>query len=111
LPIRTPYAVKLIRIEEIDYAESRNRRVFVRAGEAEYPAQYSLKQLEALLPADCFFRLHDSYVVNLERVEEVSNLGSQTYQVRLASGVRLPVGRTRYAELRRRLAIGEETVR
>ena len=44
----------------------------------------------------------------LERVEELIFLGNHAYEVRLTSNQRLPVGRTRYAELQRRLGLEAE---
>jgi DNA-binding LytR/AlgR family response regulator len=47
--------------------------------------------------------------VNLERVDELIFLGNHAYEVRLTNSQRLPVGRTRYAELQRRLGLEPET--
>jgi DNA-binding LytR/AlgR family response regulator len=105
LPVRTTYAVRLIRVEEIDFAYAREKRVFVRTRDEEFPTYYRLTQLESLLPAEQFVRIHDSFLVNLDRVDQLIFLGNHTYEVRLCSKQRLPVGRTRYAELRRRLGL------
>jgi DNA-binding LytR/AlgR family response regulator len=105
LPVRTTYAVRLLRIEEIDFALAREKRVFVRTKDEEYPTYYRLTQLETLLPPERFYRIHDSFLVNLDRVEELIFLGNHTYEVRLTDKQRLPVGRTRYPELRRRLGL------
>jgi DNA-binding LytR/AlgR family response regulator len=105
LPVRADYAVRLVRVEEIVCAVAREKRVFVRAGDGDHRTYYTLTQLEALLPAQQFFRIHDSCLVNLDRVEELIFLGNHAYEVRLSGNLRLPVGRTRYAELRRRLGL------
>jgi DNA-binding LytR/AlgR family response regulator len=107
LPVRGDYVVRLIRVEEIICAVAREKRVFVRTKDDECRTYYTLTQLEALLPADQFLRIHDSVLVNLERVEELLFLGNHAYQVRLSDKQCLPVGRTRYAELRRRLGLEE----
>jgi DNA-binding LytR/AlgR family response regulator len=105
LPIRENYAVRLLRIEEILCAVSREKRVFVRTAGGEYRTYYTLTQLETLLPPDLFLRIHDSCLVQLERVEEIIFLGNHTYRVRLSDGELLPVGRSRYPELQRRLGL------
>jgi DNA-binding LytR/AlgR family response regulator len=109
LPIRLDYAVRLLRIEEIICAVAREKRVYVRTQEGEYRTYYTLTQLETLLPREQFLRIHDSCLVNLERVEELIFLGNHAYEVRLTDNQRLPVGRTRYAELQRRLGLDPET--
>ncbi len=105
LPVRGDYTVRLIRVEDILCAVAREKRVFVRTLEGEYRTYYTLKQLETLLPPDQFLRVHDSGLVNLERIEELIFLGNHSYAIRLSSGFQLPVGRTRYAELRQRLGL------
>lgn len=106
VPIREDYAVRLLRLTDIVWAESRDRRVWVRTSAGgEHRTYYTLTQLEQMLPADQFVRVHDSYLAALDSIEELIFLGNHAYEIRMAGGQRLPVGRTRYAELRRRLGI------
>ena len=108
LPIRGTHSVMLLRVAEIDYMEYRNRQVFVRSGRDEYPTGYTLSGLEALLPAENFFRVHDYYLVNLDRIRDLVFLGSDSHEIRLSDGQRLPVGRSRCSELRRRLGLDDD---
>jgi DNA-binding LytR/AlgR family response regulator len=106
LPIRKDYSVRLVRVEEILSAVAREKRVFVRTEDGEeHRTYYTLTQLERLLPADLFLRVHDSCIVRLTAVEEILFLGNHSYAVRLAGGEQLPVGRSRYAGLQERLGI------
>lgn len=106
LPIRGDYAVRLVRVEEILYAAAREKRVFVRTQDSgEYRTYYTLTYLESVLPQEQFLRIHDSYIVLVDAVEELLFLGNHAYEIRLTDGQRLPVGRTRYPELQRRLGL------
>jgi DNA-binding LytR/AlgR family response regulator len=107
LPICGPHSVLLLRVAEIDYAECRNRQVFVRTGTGEHPTGYTLADLEALLPAELFYRVHDAYLVNLDRIRDLVFLESDSYELRLADGQRLPVDRACCPELRRRLGLDD----
>jgi two-component system LytT family response regulator len=49
-----------------------------------------LKYLEEMLPAELFFRIHNSYLVNLQKV---SVYEKNTSKVLLTSGISLPVSR------------------
>jgi len=112
VPVRVDYAVQLVRLEAILYAEARQRSVYLHTAEpGSEPRRtyFSLTQLEALLPEDRFVRIHDSFLVNLDVVEELSFLGNHAYAVRLSGGQTLPVGRTRYAALRQRLGLDRLT--
>ncbi len=105
VPVWTHSAVRLIRIEEIDCVQSREKLVYVRTQEEEYRTTCSLGQLEALLPSDQFFRIHTSHLVRLDRVEELLFLGNHRYAVRLSDNRVVPVGRSRYPALRHRLGL------
>ena len=105
LPVREDYTVKLLRVEDIICALARDKRVFVRTKAGEFRTYYTLTHLESLLPAELFVRIHDSCLVSIDRIEEVLFLGNHSYAVQLADGPQLPVGRTRYAELQRRLGL------
>ncbi|HLK57506.1 MAG TPA: response regulator [Chthonomonadaceae bacterium] len=105
LPIRVDYTVRLIRVEDIVCAIARDKRVYVLTHQGEYRTYYTLKQLESLLPPDRFLRIHDSYLVNQESIEEVVYLGDHSYQVRLSNKQLLPVSRARYGELQHRLGL------
>jgi DNA-binding LytR/AlgR family response regulator len=105
LPVREDYVVRLVKVEEIVCALAREKRVFLRTEAGEYRTYYTLTQLESLLPTERFLRIHDSCIVDLDRVEEVLFLGNHSYAIRLSNGLQLPVGRTRYSELQRRLGL------
>jgi len=105
LPVRTDYAIKLIRVEEIDCAVARDKKVYVKTSNAEQKTYYTLSQLEHLLPPALFMRVHASVIVRLSAIEELNFLGNHTYSVKLAGSVVLPVGRNQFAELQRRLGV------
>jgi DNA-binding LytR/AlgR family response regulator len=105
LPIRGAYSVKFVPVQQIVCALARDKRVFIRTRDGEYRTYYTLTQLEKLLPADQFLRIHDSSLVNLEHIAQMDYLGDHAYEVRLSNGQALRVGRTRYPDLQRRLGL------
>jgi two-component system LytT family response regulator len=105
LPIRDTFSVKFIPVEDIIFAEAREKRVYINTNSTEFRTYYTLKQLETILPSNAFYRTHDSFIVNTTMIEELIFLGSQTYEVRLLNQKCLPVSRNRYSDLQRRLGI------
>jgi DNA-binding LytR/AlgR family response regulator len=105
LPIRADYAVRFLALDEILCVFARDKKVYALTADGEHRTYYTLTQLETLLPADRFVRIHDSSIVNLDAVVELLLLGDHTYEVRLTNRQRLRVGRTRYAELQRCLGL------
>jgi hypothetical protein len=62
-----------------------------------------LNTLEKELPAN-FLRVHRSYIVNLDYVESFKHKGGGSYMLSLDQGQILPVSRSRYETLQKRLA-------
>jgi two-component system, LytTR family, response regulator LytT len=62
----------------------------------------TLEKLHALLPP-VFERIHKSYVVRMTAVVAFHAHEGSQYEAELNNGVRLPIGRTRYKELREKL--------
>jgi two-component system LytT family response regulator len=79
--------------------------VYIHTEGAEYSTYYTLTQLEELLPHEVFCRVHESAIVNLERIEEIHFLGNHSYKISLTNAIQIPVGRSRYAELQKRLGL------
>ena len=63
----------VIPLNEILFIESANRRSLVHTDDEVYPTTMTIDALEKLLPSPRFTRSHRSYLVNFDRVDEVSN--------------------------------------
>ncbi|MBC8084156.1 MAG: response regulator transcription factor [Hymenobacter sp.] len=62
----------------------------------------SLEKLEQLLPGS-FERIHKSYIVPLTQAEKIIVHEGSSYQLLLKNGELIPIGRSRYKELRSKL--------
>ncbi|AOM79973.1 LytR/AlgR family response regulator transcription factor [Pedobacter steynii] len=62
----------------------------------------SLEKLEQLLPAT-FERIHKSYIVPITPAMKITVSPGSKYHLLLENGETLPIGRTRYADLKERL--------
>lgn len=105
LPIREPYAVRLVPIEKIRYAVAKDKQVLVRTATSEHKTYYSLSFLQEVLPPEIFLRVHSSCLVNINLVEQFNFLGNHSYSVTLVGGEEMPVGRTYYQDVQHRLGI------
>jgi DNA-binding LytR/AlgR family response regulator len=103
LAVRKHGKVELVPIDRVLYVEGAGAyaELVLEDGRRELHDK-TLEKLHALLPP-VFERIHKSYIVRLTAVKALHAAEGSHYEVELRNGVRLPVGRTRYKELREKL--------
>jgi len=78
--------VKIL-FSEIVYIESQQEYIKIITTKKEYVSKMSTHEIEALLPANLFIRIHRSFIISKSRIESYS---SDTVEV---NGVSIPIGR------------------
>ena len=103
LAVRKLGKVELVPIDRVLYVEGAGAyaELVLDDGRRELHDK-TLEKLHALLPP-VFERIHKSYIVRLNAVKALHAQEGSHYEVELRNGARLPVGRTRYKELREKL--------
>ena len=72
LTVKSENRLIQMRLDSINYVEVRNDRViFFRSDGTEVSSPMSMREIEEILPADRFMRVHRSFIVNLARIEVV----------------------------------------
>jgi DNA-binding LytR/AlgR family response regulator len=101
--VRKPGKVELVPVDRVLYVEGAGAyaELVLDDGKRELHDK-TLEKLHALLPP-VFERVHKSYVVRLSAVKALHASEGSHYELELRNGVRLPVGRTRYKDLREKL--------
>lgn len=76
LYVKSDYRMLRVPISSIKYIESMSEyvRIFVEGCSKPIVSLLSMKKIEECLPADVFMRVHRSYLVNLNKVKEVSKM-------------------------------------
>jgi two-component system, LytTR family, response regulator LytT len=102
LAVRKHGKVELVPIDRVVYLEGAGAyaEIVLEDGRRELHDK-TLEKLHALLPP-VFERIHKSYVVRMTAVKALRAAEGSHYEAELRNGVRLPIGRTRYRELRER---------
>lgn len=78
--------VKIL-FSEIAYIESQREYIRIVTPRKEYLSKMSTHEIESLLPADLFKRIHRSFIVSIHKIE------SYTAEVVEVNGVAIPIGR------------------
>jgi two-component system LytT family response regulator len=89
---------------EIEWIEAADQYVQIHARGATHLLRESMERVEKMLDPSAFLRVHRSAIVPIARIRSLEVLDGGNAQVLLASGVRLPVSRSRVADVRARLA-------
>ncbi len=103
LAVRKTGKVELVPIDRVVYAEGAGAyaELVLDDGRRELHDK-TLEKLHALLPPG-FERIHKSFIVRWSAVKALHAQEGSHYEAELRGGLRLPVGRTRYKELREKL--------
>jgi len=78
--------VKIL-FSEIVYIESQREYIKIVTTKNEYISKMSTHEIEALLPANLFKRIHRSFIVSISKIE------SYTAEIVEVNGISIPVGR------------------
>jgi two-component system LytT family response regulator len=92
--------VHLFTVGRIDYVESQDDYVAVKANGRSYLKEQTLAELETLLDPGAFVRIHRRYILNLSRLARIEMAVTDSRIAILTDGTELPVSRTGYARLR-----------
>lgn len=104
-PVRTEGRLILLRQSEIVRVEGAGRSILVHTEDAEHVQRGSLTEAIERLDPRRFMRVHNSHIVNLERVLEVQPHGHGDYRLVLDGGSVVPVSRSRGERLRERIGV------
>ncbi len=109
IPIYENRKIKLLDVKSIVYVKSTgNYSTIYRDDGQKFLSTIHLNILDEKLPGEFFMRVHRSYIVNLNKIEEIILEEGQKYRLKLppaCSEDRIYVSRRKYNEFRRRLML------
>jgi PAS domain S-box-containing protein len=109
IPIYENRKIKLLNVRSIVYIKGTgNYSTICREDGQRFLSTIHLNILDEKLPGDMFMRVHRSYIVNLQKIEEIILEEGNKYLLKLplqCSGDRIYVSRRKYNEFRRRLML------
>lgn len=100
IAFRDGATIDVVPVQRIDYIEAQDDYLHVWSRGQKYVKQQTLGELEALLDATRFIRVHRSYIVNLESLARVEPYAKDSRVALLKDGTRIPVSRAGYERLR-----------
>ena len=107
IPVEKGGRKLLVPVDQIRYIEAKDDYSCIYTDEERYLSTISLAQLENKLSPHGFFRVHRSYIVNLEYVQDVEVVSSGNLQLGI-QGIedkKISVSRRRVVQLKRALGL------
>jgi two-component system LytT family response regulator len=102
VPCALARAIKLVPVEEIEFVRSSEAGVHVVTAQGEFFTELTLGVLEARAG---LLRCHRQFLVNADRIDEISMAENSLAVLRTRSGAAVPVSRRHLAEIRAALGL------
>lgn len=74
---------KLVKAADICYFQAEGHKITAVTLKDTYSLNYSLRELEQMLPTDKFLRVHKSVIVNTDCIDEIVPWFNYTYKIKL----------------------------
>ncbi len=69
--VKVNQKLEKIKTADVFYIESMSNHVIIHTALRKYVAYLTFKGIEEKLPSDSFFRIHKSYIVNVQRIDAI----------------------------------------
>ncbi len=101
--VKDRYKIHIIPVDQIRYIESMDDYVMIYSKEGRYLKQKTMKYFEGALDKRYFIRIHRSYIVKVEEINEIQQYEKEAYIVILHDKTKLKVSKTGYKNLKEML--------
>jgi two-component system LytT family response regulator len=91
--IRSRNRIYFVDAADVQWIEAEGDYVALHDGEDAHLVRKTMKELEETLDGDRFLRVHRSYIVNVDYVEELRPMGHGTYRLIMTAGTPLKTSR------------------
>ena len=105
IAIRNGTNITIIPVSKISHIEAQDDYVAIYSEGKKYLKQYTMGYLAKALPPDSFIRVHRSYIVNLTMILRLEAMTKDSLIAILQNGVKVPVSKSGYSELKNMLKI------
>ncbi len=100
LLIRDRSNVHVIPIDQVDFVESQDDYISIRAAGKSYLKEQTISDLAQLLPPKTFVRIHRRFLLNISRLAKIELSEKENRIATLLDKTQLPISRAGYAKLR-----------
>jgi len=103
VPARKGDRIFLVNVDDINFVNIQREYTYLHTDADRFLTNYTLSELEKMLDSSRFFRAHRGYIVNLQKVKEITRVGASSYELTMndPSKSRIPMSRRQSSELKK----------
>lgn len=101
--VKSGNKIHVIPCNRIRFLEAQDDYVLIHTTDGKFIKQATMKYFEDKLDSSVFFRIHRSYIVHSEEIDRIELYGKESYLVFLKQGQKLPLSKSGYSKLKRKL--------
>lgn len=98
--VKDRHKITIIPIENVRYLESLDDYVLIYTNEGRHMKQKTMKYFESHLSPRDFIRIHRSYIVRVDYIDEIQQYEKESYMVILKDKTKLKVSKTGYKKIK-----------
>lgn len=98
--VKDRHKIHISPVDHVRYIESMDDYVMIYTTEGRYMKQKTMKYFEAALNPKDFIRIHRSYIVKVDEINEIQQYEKESYIVILHDKTKLKVSKTGYKNLK-----------
>lgn len=98
--VKDRHKINIIPVDEVRYIESMDDYVMIYTASSRHMKQKTMKYFESALDPNHFIRIHRSYIVKVEEINEIQQYEKESYIVILHDKTKLKVSKTGYKNLK-----------
>ncbi|QGY43345.1 response regulator [Maribellus comscasis] len=98
--VKDRHKIHISPVDQVRYIESMDDYVMIYTTEGRYMKQKTMKYFEAALNPNDFIRIHRSYIVKVDEINEIQQYEKESYIVILHDKTKLKVSKTGYKNLK-----------
>jgi len=89
----------VVSLDQISTIESGGNYIYIHTNNQVYPMRSTMNKMQEKLDAKQFIRVHRSYIVNSNFIQEILTINHQEYKIKLKNNECIPLSRNRRSEL------------
>ena len=105
IPVRSGSKIYVLKLEEVKYIEAQDDYIKIFSAKGAFLKQQTMKYMEQNLPKEIFIRIHRSYILNINYLDQLDIYDRSGYTAITLDNKRLPVSRKGASNLKKAIQL------